>query len=101
MQGFIDHPLTRASDNADTSDYPQLWQPFGDSFDLSTESNWLIEGFASMGKFTDALASYKRRYLGLSKTHRITINPNQTIKANIQTMDRFAYYTVGIIQKKE
>ena len=71
--GFVKHPATYI-DNC--NDYPQLWEPFsspvlipkGYSGDLT------IEGLVRMDSLILAIASYKRRFLGINKGRPLVLN---------------------------
>ncbi|KAI8640490.1 hypothetical protein BD408DRAFT_434132 [Parasitella parasitica] len=80
-KGYIDHPATIYQGTNDSQKYPQLWQPFGDSFFLSDEPASSIEDFTTVSKFINALAGYKRRYLGISKNTNISINLHQCVQS--------------------
>jgi hypothetical protein len=79
-KGYIEHPATRHHGTDDSQKYPQLWQPFGDSFFMSDQPASSIEGFTTVSKFINALTGYKQRYLGISKNQDVSIDLDQTIK---------------------
>lgn len=77
-KGFIYHPLTYI-DNC--KDYPQLWEPFSSPVIISRNSavDSSIEGLIRMDKFIQAISSYKRRYLGITKGRPLTLNLDMEI----------------------